>query len=76
MHPSPTRAQVYQMDDPCYHIGGGVTQIDIKIKDPMCGISRSPTQDTSGTSYKWYLDSSISSRIYKWCLDQLTSDIL
>ena len=21
----------------------------------MCGISRSPTQDTSGTSYKWYL---------------------
>ena len=55
MHPSPTRAQVYQMDDPRYHIGGGVPQIDIKIKDPMCGISRSPTQDTSGTSYKWYL---------------------
>ena len=55
MHPSPTRAQVYQMDDPCYHIRGGVTQIDTKIKDPMCGISRSPTQDTSGTSYKWYL---------------------
>ena len=55
MHPSPTRAQVYQMDDPCYHIGGGVPQIDIKIKDPMCGISRSPTQDISGTSYKWYL---------------------
>ena len=21
----------------------------------MCGISRSPTQDISGTSYKWYL---------------------
>ena len=40
------------MDDPCYHIGGGVPLIDIKIKDPMCGISRSPT---SGTSYKWYL---------------------
>ena len=36
MHPSPTRAQVYQMDDPCYHIGGGVTQIE----DPMCRISR------------------------------------
>ena len=53
MHPSPTRAQEYQMDDPCYHIGGGVTQIDINIKDPMCGISKSPTQDTSGTSYKW-----------------------
>ena len=53
MHPSPTRAQVYQMDDPCYHIGGGVPQINIKIKDPMCGISRSPTQDTSG--------------IFKWC---------
>ena len=32
MHPSPTRAQVYQMDDPCYHIGGGVPQIDLKIK--------------------------------------------
>ena len=24
-------------------------------KNLMCGISRSPTQDTSGTSYKWYL---------------------
>ena len=55
MHPSPTRAQVYQMDDPCYHIEGGVTQIGIKIKDPMCGISRNLTQDTSGMSYKWYL---------------------
>ena len=55
MHPLPTRAQIYQMNDPCYHIGGGVTQIDINIKDPMCGISRSPTQDTRGTSYKWYL---------------------
>ena len=43
------------MDDPCYHIGGGVPQIDLKIKNLMCGISRSPTQDTSGTSYKWYL---------------------
>ena len=52
MHPSPTRAQEYQMDDPCYHIGGGVPPIDIKIKNPKCGISRSPTQDTS---YKWYL---------------------
>ena len=40
------------MDDPCYHIGGGVPLIDIKIKNLMCGISRSPTQDTS---YKWYL---------------------
>ena len=40
MYPSPTRAQVYQMDDPRYHIGGGVPQIDIKIKDPMCGILR------------------------------------
>ena len=55
MHPSTTRAQVYQMDDPCYHIGGDVTQIDIKIKDSMCGISRSLTLDTGGTSYKWYL---------------------
>ena len=40
MHPSLTRAQVYQMDDPCYHIGGGVPQIGIKDEDPMCGISR------------------------------------
>ena len=55
MHPSPTRAQVYQMDDPCYDIGGGFPPIGIKIKDPMCGISRSPTQDTSSTSDKWYL---------------------
>ena len=55
MHPSPRRAQVYQMDDSCYHIWGGITQIGIKIKDPMCGISRSPTQDISGISYKWYL---------------------
>ena len=51
MHPSPTRAQVYQMNDPCYDIGGGVPQIGIKIKDPMCGISRSPTSSI----YKWYL---------------------
>ena len=35
-----TRAQVYQMDDPCYDIGGGVPQIGIKVEDPMCGISR------------------------------------
>ena len=40
MHPSPTRAQVYQKDDPCYDIGGGVPQIGIKDKDHMCGISR------------------------------------
>ena len=54
MLPSPIRAQVYQMDDPCYHIGGGVPQIDIKIKDHMCGISRSPTQDSSGTNFNRY----------------------
>ena len=41
--PSQTRAQGYQVDDPCYDIGGGVPPIGIKIKDPMCGISRSPT---------------------------------
>ena len=52
MHPSTTRTQVYKMDDTCYHIGEGVPQIDIKIKDPMCGILRSPTQDISDTSYK------------------------
>ena len=40
MHPSPTRTQVYQMDDPCYDIGVGVPRIGIKVKDPMCGISR------------------------------------
>ena len=40
MHPSPTRAQVYQMDDSCYDIRGGVPQIVIKVEDPMCGISR------------------------------------
>ena len=51
MHPSPTIAQVYQMNDPCYDIGGGVPPVGIKIKDSMCGISRNPT---SGT-YKWYL---------------------
>ena len=61
MHPSPTRTQVYQMDDPCYDIGGGVPQIGIKVKDPICGISRSPTNST----YKWYLQ--VTSGIYKWC---------
>jgi hypothetical protein len=40
MHPSPTRAQLYQVNDPCYDIGGGVPPIDIKVKDPMCGISK------------------------------------
>ena len=49
MHPSPTRAQVYQIDDPWNDLGGVVPQIGIKIKDPMCGISRSPK---SGI-YKW-----------------------
>ena len=47
--PSHTRAQVYQIDDPCYDIEGGVPSIGIKIKDPMCGISIS---HTSGI-YKW-----------------------
>ena len=49
------------MDDPCYHIGGDVPPIDIKIKNPKCGISRSPTQyklqvvSTSGVipTIKW-----------------------
>jgi hypothetical protein len=40
MHPSPTRAQVYQVNDPCYDIGGDVPPIGIKVKDLMCGISR------------------------------------
>ena len=40
MHPSLPRVQVEQMDDPCYDIGGGVPQIGIKVKDPICGISR------------------------------------
>ena len=40
MHLSPTRTQVYQMDDLGYDIGGGVPPIGIKVKDPMCGISR------------------------------------
>ena len=76
MHPSPTRAQVYQMDDPCYHIGGGVPQIDLKIKNLMCGISRSPTQDTSGTSYKWYLQMvsfQQSSDVHKKCKIQAST---
>ena len=32
--PSSTRAQVYQVDDPCYDIGGGAPPIGIKVKDP------------------------------------------
>ena len=39
------RAQVYQVNDLCYDIGGGVPPIGIKVKDPMCHISRN---DTSG----------------------------
>ena len=38
--PSSTRAQVYQVNDPCYDIGGSVPRIGIKVKDPMCGIPR------------------------------------
>ena len=49
MHLSLQRAQVYQMDDPWNDLGGGVPPIGIKIKYPMCGISRSPK---SGI-YKW-----------------------
>ena len=33
-------AQTYQVDDPCYDIGGGAPPIGIKVKDPICGISR------------------------------------
>ena len=32
--PSQTRAQVYQVNDPCYDIGGGAPPIGIKVKDP------------------------------------------
>jgi hypothetical protein len=35
MHPSPTRAQAYQVNDLCYDIGGGAPPIGIKVKDPM-----------------------------------------
>jgi hypothetical protein len=38
--PSPTKAQVYQVDDPCYDIGRGAPPIGIKVKCPICGISR------------------------------------
>ena len=31
---SQTRAQVYQVDDPYYDIGGGAPPIGIKVKDP------------------------------------------
>ena len=37
------------MDDPCYDIGGGVPPTGIKVKDPMCGIPRNPTNGI----YKW-----------------------
>ena len=43
------------MDDPCYHIGGGVPQIDIKIKDPIVVSQEALHKIQSGTSYKWYL---------------------
>ena len=57
MHPSPTRAQVYQMDDPCYDIGGGVPQIGIKQRSYVWYLKKpykiQVVQHTSG--------------IYKWC---------
>jgi hypothetical protein len=40
MYLSPTRAQVYQVDNIYYDIGGGVPLIGIKVKDSMYGISR------------------------------------
>ena len=39
MHPSSTRAQVYQMDDPCYDIAGGVPQIVSRSKI-LCVVSQ------------------------------------
>jgi hypothetical protein len=39
MRPSPTRAQAYQVNDPCYDIGRGVPPIGINVK----------------RSYVWYL---------------------
>ena len=38
--PSSTRTQVYQVNDPCYNIGGGAPPIGIKVKDPPWVISR------------------------------------
>ena len=35
-----SRTQVWQVDDPCYDIGGGAPPIGIKVKDPSCGILR------------------------------------
>jgi hypothetical protein len=32
--PSHTRAQDYQVNDPCYDIGGGAPPNGIKVKDP------------------------------------------
>ena len=52
---------------------GVVTQIDNKIKNLMCGISRSPTQDTS---YKWYLQVvsfQQSSNVHKKCKIQAST---
>ena len=75
MHPSPTRAQVYQMDDPCYHIGGEYHKL-VSRKDSMYGISRSSTQDTRGTSYKWYLQMvsfQQSSDVHKKCKIQAST---
>jgi hypothetical protein len=33
--PSHTRAHEYQVNDPCYDLGGGAPPIGIKVKDPM-----------------------------------------
>jgi hypothetical protein len=39
MHPSPTRAQVYQVDEPCYDIGEVPHQL-VSMSKILCGISR------------------------------------
>jgi hypothetical protein len=60
---SHTRAQVYQVDDPCYDIGGGAPPIGIKVK-------RSYMRYLKG--HKW-CHSNIFGSVHKKCKIQVST---
>jgi hypothetical protein len=47
--PSHTRAQDYQVNDPCYDIGGGVPPNGIKVKDPKWYLKEQHTSNVIPT---------------------------
>ena len=52
------------------------SKLEAHDNDKSTGTRQQCKLISSLNCFKWHLESSIPSRIHKWCLDQLTSDIL